>query len=119
MSIVIDAELISFTNRLGISSSRMVRDYGNSTIEEIIEKETEKGNAQALSYSREYYHSIPKLVKLFRLQDVQNRFVLLHGMDSHTREAILPYLQESELVMGLYFFKRDKLLKFMGFSGNS
>ena len=44
MSIVIDANMKLFAERLHISSSRMINDYGLKTVDEIIEAEAERGN---------------------------------------------------------------------------
>ena len=113
MSIVIDANMIAFANRLNISSSRMVEDYGLKTIDEIIEAEAAQGNTQAVNYANEMYNSPEKLINIFRLTDVENKFVLLQAMDEQSRIEILPMLEEEDLVMGLYFFNKDKLLEML------
>lgn len=91
----------------------MIRDYGLSTVDEIIEAEAERGNTRAVKYAREYYHSPAKLIKLFELTDVENKFVLLNKMDDSTREKVLPLLEQEDLVMGLYFFTQEKLLEML------
>lgn len=113
MSIVIDANMKLFAERMHITSSRMIRDYGLSTVDEIIEAEAARGNTHAVKHAREYYHSPEKLIKLFELTDVENKFVLLHKMDNSTREKVLPMLEQQDLVMGLYFFTQDKLLEML------
>lgn len=113
MSIVIDANMKLFADRMQISSSRMIQDYGLSTIDEIIESEAERGNTNAISVAKEYYHSPEKLIKLFELTDIENKFVLLHNMDDSTREKVLPMLDNEELTMGLYFFTQEKLLSML------
>lgn len=113
MSIVIDANMTMFAERLHISSSRMVQEYGLKTIDEIIEAEAAQGNTAAVSYAQEIYNSPEKLIKIFRLADVENKFVLIKNMDSRTREDILPMLEPEDLVMGLYFFNKDSLLKML------
>ena len=110
MSIVIDANIKLFAERMNITSSRMSRDYGLATVDEIIEKEAARGNSQAVDFAREYYTSPDKLIKVFNLTDVENKFRLLNNMDSHTRNKVLPMLENEDLVMGLYFFTKDKLL---------
>ncbi len=110
MSTVIDANMKLFAERMGITSSRMIRDYGLKTVDEIIEAEAEKGNTQAVNYAREMYHSPAKLIKIFKLTDVENKFVILHKMDDRTRQLVLPLLDQQDLVMGLYFFTQEKLL---------
>ena len=113
MSIVIDANMKLFADRMNISSSRMIRDYGLSTVDEIIEAETEKGNSHALEYAKEYYHSPEKLIKVFRLADVENKFKLINHLDYSARLRLLPMLKQEDLVMGLYFFTQDKLLEML------
>ena len=113
MSIVIDANMTMFAERLHISSSRMVQEYGLKTIDEIIEAEAAQGNSYAVSYAQEMYSSPEKLIKIFRLADVENKFVLIKSMDSRTREDILPFLEPEDLVMGLYFFNKDAILKML------
>ena len=113
MSIVIDANMKLFAERINITSSRMIKEYGLSTVDEIIEAEAEKGNDRAVRYAREYYHSPDKLIKLFKLTDVENKFVLLHKMDDSTRAKVMPLLEHKDLVMGLYFFTQEKLLKML------
>lgn len=113
MSIVIDANMKLFAERMNITSSRMINEYGLSTVDEIIEAEATKGNDQAVRYAKDYYHSPEKLIKLFKLTDVENKFVLLHNMDDKTRAKVLPLLNQHDLVMGLYFFTQDKLLKML------
>ena len=113
MSIVIDANMALFAERLHISSTRMVQDYGLKTIDEIIEAEAAQGNSHAVTYAREMYNSPEKLIKIFRLTDIENKFVLLQSMDSSTRQEVLPLLEKDDLVMGLYFFNQDKLLEML------
>lgn len=110
MSIVIDANMKMFADRMNITSSRMIRDYGLSSVDEIIEAEAEKGNSKAISYAREYYRSPEKLMKIFELLDVENKYSLIYNMKNSTREKLLPYLNHEDLVMGLYFFTQEKLL---------
>lgn len=113
MSLVIDANMKLFADRMNITSSRMIRDYGLSTVDEIIEAEAERGNTRAVNYAREYYHSPEKLIKLFELTNVENKFTLIQKMDNFTRMKLLPKLDREDLVMGLYFFTQDKLLEML------
>ncbi len=110
MPIVLDTNMKLFAERMNITSSRMIQDYGLKTVDEIIEAEAAQGNTQAVNYAREMYNSPAKLIKIFKLTDVENKFVLLHNMNSQMREDILPMLDQEDLVMGLYFFTKDKLL---------
>ena len=113
MPLVIDANMKLFAERIHISSSRMINDYGLSTVDEIIEAEAEKGNTHAIDYAREFCHSPEKLIKLFKLTDVENKFRILRHMPDFVRMRVLPMLDKEDLVMGLYFFTQDKLLEMM------
>ena len=113
MTLVIDANMKLFADRMNITSSRMIRDYGLSTVDEIIESEAKKGNSSAVKYAREYYHSPEKLIKIFELTNVENKFRIINHMDTSTRLKILPYLQREDLVMGLYFYTQEKLLEML------
>lgn len=110
MAIIIDNNIQRFADKLNITSSRMNKDYALSTIDEIIESEAEKGNRIAVRYAQEYASSPEKLINIFQLANIDNRFVLIKNMDPGTRELLLPLLEKSELLMGLYFFKQEALL---------
>ena len=113
MSLVIDANMKLFAERMNITSSRMIQDYGLKTVDEIIEAEAAQGNSKAVKFAQEMYNSPAKLIKIFKLTDVENKFVLIHNMNSETREKILPMLNSEDLAMGLYFFTQDKLLEML------
>lgn len=113
MAIVIDANMTLFAERLHIPTSRMTEEYGLKTIDEIIEAEAAQGNTQAVQYAREMFNSPEKLIKIFRLTNIENKFVLLHSMDTFTRMEVLPLLNKEDLVMGLYFFNQEKLLEML------
>lgn len=113
MPVVLDTNMKLFAERMNISSSRMIQDYGLKTVDEIIEAEAAQGNTQAINYAREMYNSPAKLIKIFKLTDVENKFVIIHNMDDRTRQMILPLLDKEDLVMGLYFFTQDKLLEML------
>lgn len=113
MAVVLDTNMKLFADRMGITRTSMVSDYGLKTVDEIIEAEAAKGNQKAVNYAREMYNSPAKLIKIFRLADVENKFVILHKMDDSTRQKVLPLLEKDDLVMGLYFFTQDKLLEML------
>lgn len=113
MSLIIDANMKLFADRIGITSSRMIEDYGLSTIDEIIEAETEKGNAAAYNYAIEMGESPAKLIQTLQLHSTENRFRILDSMNPVDLKYILPLLSEEDLVMGLSFFKQDYILKML------
>lgn len=111
MSIIIDANIGLFKSRLGISTSRMVNDYGNSTIDEIIEAEASQGNYKAIDYASDLYNSPSKLIEMFKLNSVENRYQLIYNMKESSRNLLLPMLSQDDLRMGLHFFAKEKLLQ--------
>ena len=63
MSIVIDANMKLFADRVGITSSRMIRDYGLSSVDEIIEKEYFQLGAEQILGCDAVNSSVPKKEK--------------------------------------------------------
>ncbi len=110
MSIMLDTSMMIFSDRLNISSSRMNEKYASKNIDEIIEAEAAQGNMQAVAYAQEIYDDPEKLLKIFSLANVNNRYKLIMAMNTKDIKDLLPYLEPEELVMGLYFFKKEKIL---------
>ena len=52
MSLVIDANMKLFAERMNITSSRMIQDYGLKSVDEIIEAEAAQGNSQAVKFAQ-------------------------------------------------------------------
>lgn len=113
MPITVDSNIKLLANRLHITSSRIKEEYGMSTVDEIIESEAGKGNVSALDAAREYGNSPDKLVELFHLFNVENRYSIIREMDESTRMKVLPFLEQDDLVMGLNFFTQEKLLRML------
>lgn len=113
MAVVLDTNMKLFAERMNITSSRMIQDYGLATVDDIIESEAKKGNTQAVNFAMELYNSPDKLMKVFRLTDVENKFVILHNMDDATRAMVVPMLDKEDMILGLYFFTQEKLLSML------
>jgi len=110
MSFTVDSVMMSFADKLNISSTRMNEKYTSKNIDEIIEAEAAQGNMQAVAYAQEVYDDPAKLLKIFSLANVDNRYKIIMAMDTSEIKDLLPYLDPEELVMGLYFFKKEKIL---------
>lgn len=110
MALVIDANMKLFANRMNITSSRMINDYGLATVDEIIEAEAERGNEAAVHYASRYYSNPERLIKVFKLTDIGNKFKIINKMNDRQRALLLPKLSQEDLVMGLHFFTQEKLL---------
>ncbi len=107
--IAIDTNIYQLQNVLNLSNRRM-KDYASSTIDEILEAEAAQGNTNALTYARKLYNNTSEVIELFRLFDPENKFQLIQEMTGKQRDAILPMLDIEDMVMGMQFFTKDKLL---------
>ncbi len=107
--VAIDTNIFHLQSVLNLSNTRM-RDYATSTVDEILEAEAAQGNVNALNYARKLYNSTDELIELFRLFDPENKYRLISEMDYQMREAILPLLEPEDMVIGMQFFTKDKLL---------
>ncbi len=107
--VVINTDVYHLQNVLNLSNMRM-RDYATSTVDEILEAEAAQGNINALNYARKLYNNTDELIELFRLFDPENKYRIISEMDYQTREAMLPLLEPEDMVIGMQFFTKDKLL---------
>ena len=110
--IAIDTNIYHLQQALNISNVRM-RDYASRTVEEILEAEAAQGNVSAISYARKLYNSTEEVIELFRLFDPENKYKLLEAMDYKEREAVLPMLEKEDMVLGMQFFTKDKILSLL------
>ncbi|HNW25745.1 MAG TPA: hypothetical protein PLG15_00510 [Candidatus Gastranaerophilaceae bacterium] len=111
--IVIDADIYSLANRFGIAQSKFTQ-YANKSIDEIIEAEAAQGNSAAAKFSREVLKDSSALVELFKLSSVGNRFAILQNLSEQELEKLLPFLEKQDLIIGLNYFDKAKLLELMG-----
>ncbi len=113
MSITIDSNMSIIADKLRISSSRMSNLYSTKTIDEIIAAEAAQGNSHAIDYAQQNYTSAAQLIRIFQLTTVTNKLSIIKNMNSRERHELLPLLDPEDLVMGLYFFEKDKLLQML------
>ena len=105
----IDTTIFHLQNVLNLSNTRM-RNYAASTVDEILKAEAAQGNTNAINYARKLYNNSDELIELFRLFDPENKYRLISEMSYQEREEILPLLEQEDLVIGMQFFTKDKLL---------
>jgi Mg/Co/Ni transporter MgtE len=110
--IAIDTNILHLQSILDISNRRM-KDYAASTVDEILQAEAAQGNTQALTYARKLYKNTGELIELFRLYDPENKFQIISSMNAQQRDAILPMLEVEDMVLGMQFFTKDKLLELL------
>lgn len=107
--VAIDTNVYHLQSILNISNVRM-RDYASKTVDEILEAEAAQGNANAISYARKLYNSTDEIIELFKLFDPENKYTLINSMTWNEKEALLPLLEPEDMVLGMQFFTKDKLL---------
>ena len=110
--IIIDADLTTLMQKLNISQAQMLQ-YGNMSIEDIVEAEAEKGNTPAVDYAAELFTNVEKLVKIFKLSDPNNKLEILSEMTAQQLYLFLPEMEEADLSEGLKYFTQDKLLSML------
>lgn len=110
MGITIDANMKLFCEKMNITSSRMINEYALTPIDEIIEEEAKQGNTKAITPALSLFTSPERIIEVFNLHDIDNKFDMLKNMDDSLRLQILPMLESEDLAMGLYFFTQEKLL---------
>lgn len=93
----------------GIPMSKVVNQYANKDIEEIMKLEAEQGNSKAKDYEK-ILSDPDKIMEIFRLSNFENKFIILQNMAEGDLDELLPFLEQEQLIKGLYFFTEDKLL---------
>ena len=89
--------------------SKIANQYVNKDIEEIMKLEAEQGNSKAKDYEK-ILSDPDKLMDIFKLSNIQNKFIILQNMAEDDLDKLLPFLEQEQLIKGLYFFTEDKLL---------
>lgn len=110
MSIAIDVNMYLLCSLFNISAKKIATDYQGKSIEEIMEAEAAQGNADAAKFDKAILNDPVKLIELFQLKDPANKFAILRNMNEQDLEDLLPLLQKEDLVVGLNYFTKDKLL---------
>lgn len=92
----------------GIAPSSLIQ-YGSKDIEEIMKLEAANGNEKAKEYQR-ILSDPDKLLEIFKLANVENRYIILQNMSEDDLDKILPYLTQEQLALGLNFFTDEKIM---------
>lgn len=107
--ITIDTNLYLIASKFNISPKRL-SEYGDKSIDEIMQAEAAQGNTKAAQFSQEVLSNPDKLVELFKLSNANNRYEILQNLNESDLNRLLPLLEKEDLVAGLNFFTKDKLL---------
>ena len=111
--ITLDTDLLYIASKFNISPKR-ISEYANKSIDEIMAAEAANGNPQAAKFDSQVLSNPQELIKLFKLSTPRNRYAILQNMSQHDLESLLPLLETKDLILGLNFFTKDKLLKLVG-----
>lgn len=107
--IKIDVNLKYLTDNYNIGSQQL-QMYRGKSIKEIMELEAQNGNSKAASFNLNMISDPKELVTVFRLMSAENRYEIIKNMNYNDKLKLLSMLEMGEMIMGLRFFQKDKLL---------
>ena len=93
----------------GIPISRITQ-YKDKELEEIMELEAAQGNQKAADYKK-ILKDPDKILDIFRLSNLENKYIILQNMAEGDLDELLPYLTQEQLAKGLQFFTEEKLVE--------
>ena len=105
----LDIDLSYLTKNFEIGTQRL-NQYGSKSIDEIMEAEAEQGNPRAEKFEQEVLNDPKQILKLFKLSNARNRYAILSNMNTADLEYIMQFLEPGDLLLGLMFFTKEKLL---------
>ena len=86
-----------------------IPQYANKDLEEIMEIEAQEGNTKAKNYEK-ILSDPDKLYDIFKLTNVENKYIILQNMSEDDLDNLLPLLEQEDLLKGLNFFTEEKLV---------
>ncbi|MBR5303215.1 MAG: hypothetical protein IKU37_00120 [Candidatus Gastranaerophilales bacterium] len=92
----------------GVTPAKAVQ-YANKDFKEIMELEAAQGNSKAAEYKK-ILSDPDKIQDIFKLANVENKFIILQNMSEADLDNLLPYLKQDQLSRGLQFFTEEKLI---------
>lgn len=108
--ITLDTNLILLCSMFNISYRKLSNEYSGMSVEQIMDTEAANGNTAAANFDKSILGDPQKLIELFKLNDVGNKYAILSNMNEHDLDNLLPQLNQEDLIAGLQFFTKDKLL---------
>jgi len=110
MGITLNTDMYMLCNLFDVSAQKISAQYSGMSVEAIMKAEAEAGNSKAANFDSEVLSNPAKLVELFQLNNVGNKYQLLSNMNEHDLQQLLPMLDQSDMIAGLQYFDKDKLL---------
>jgi len=111
--ITLDANIYLLCSMFNISRKKLANEYSNMSVEEIMQAEAAQGNTAAANFDLSILSDPTKFIELFQLKDPANKYAILSNMNEQDLEDLLPLLEKSDLIMGLQFFTKDKLVRML------
>lgn len=108
--IQLDVDLLYLTKHFQIGTKR-INEARTQTIEEMMKAEAQNGNSKAANFDLAVLKNPHELLKVFKLSNARNRWKILKNMTMNDLLYLLQFLDHKDLVLGLKFFTKDKLLK--------
>lgn len=109
--ITLNTDMYLICNMFNVSYKKITDDYSGMSIEQIMETEAAKGNTAAARFDKDILSDPVKLLKLFKLDDLGNKYAILGSLNERDLKELLPMLDKDDLQTGLNYFTKDKLLK--------
>ena len=110
--IKIDVNLQYLTDNYHIGAQQL-QMYRGKSIKEIMEIEARNGNTQASNFNINIFSNPMELVRIFQLMNPENRYEIIKNMGFNDKIKLLSMLEEGELLMGIKFFQKDKILQML------
>jgi len=110
MGISLNVDTYLLCSMFNVSTSKLATVYSGKSVEEIMEAEAAQGNTAAANFDKSILSDPVKLVEFFKLNNVGNTYAILSNMSEKDLKELLPLLDKSDLVAGLNFFNKDKLM---------
>ena len=114
MGITLDADLYLLCSMFNINYRKLSDEYSGLSVEEIMKKEAKQGNTAAANFDASILGNPVKFIELFGLQNCGNKYAILSNMNEYDLKELLPLLNQADLVAGLNFFTKDKLIDLIG-----
>ena len=114
MGITLDADLYLLCSMFNINYRKLSDEYSGLSVEEIMKKEAKQGNTAAANFDASILGNPIKFIELFGLQNCGNKYAILSNMNEYDLKELLPLLNQADLVAGLNFFTKDKLIDLIG-----
>lgn len=108
--ITLDTDMYLLCSLFNISSQKLSGIYAGKSVEDIMEAEAAQGNTAAANFDKTILNDPVKLAELFQLNNVGNKFAILSNMSQADLEDLLPLLNQQDLIIGLNYFTKDKLI---------